>query len=176
MDVTTNYFLGTTLLFVSEGLAALSISDVRGCCRLHRRYESSAMDLNANQQNGYIPYVYDSASKLLEYCRVIASDPDMILSLSAKCDLDSLSRDISSIYSLMGSDSPDSQRNQATIRKLKELKDFVGHLIALQSESMEPQDYNDGSLGYAYFLMFSNLHSFLRSSAKMAECRSFRRA
>lgn len=178
MDARTGYFLSTTLLFVSEGLAALSVSDVRGCCRLHRRYEASpsAMELNTFPKNGYVVYVYDSANKTLEYCRRIAASTARALPLWERCDIDAISRNISTIYSLVCCDSADRECSLTAKRELKELKAYVAHLIAVHSNNMEPQDYDDGTFAYTYLLLLNNLHSLLSGSVKMIECPCCKRA
>lgn len=150
--------LTRTVVIIDNALQLLVYSDAMGACRNHRTGVTALKKMRRSfaglpaQQIRICDCLFDSAERIAEISRRILTTPGAGLTLSQRCDLDVIRKDV---VALTG----------CTHLQFSLNRDFLLFTISSHIERMEEKDWDDSSRSYLYLKLLHNLHSVI-------DCRS----
>lgn len=165
---------------ISSALECLVTDDDIKACRTHRTGADTLAEIEAlirrtypetahdsNTMAIYLNYMLDATEKIAGTSRLIVTRPGNNLSLSDRCEIDSIRHHISSMIS--ESSAATGEKRSYTLRTAADNKAFIEHLIDMHSKSMSHEDFNDGSTSYSLLSLLYYLHSFINSFQHLTE-------
>lgn len=163
------HFIGPSVNVVCGALDCLAGGRVIDACKNHRVGTASlselekklgkltqAKDAKEDMAVVYVKYMIEAAGKVAETVCHIVVRPEFCISISDKCELQTIGTMIGALPAEVADDS-------RFLSKVANDKDFIEHLIAEKSKSMTHEDFDDGSQAYSYLVMLYYLHSYLNS-------------
>ena len=150
--------LTRTVVIIDNALQRLVYNDAVGACRSHRTGVTALKKLRRSfaglpaQQIMICDCLFDAAERIAEIARRILTTPGAGLTLSQRCDLDVIRKDV---VAMAG----------CTHLQFSLNRDFLLYTISSHIERMEEKDWDDSRRSYMYLKLLHNLQSVL-------ECRN----
>ena len=112
----------------------------------------------------YLNYMIEATDKIAESSRHIVTSQAGGISMSDKCEIQTL-RD--HIVSMLDNTNVATRDVNHVMEQSIENKDFISHLIAAHSKSMSRDEFEDNSPSYRYLTLLYYLHSFVNSFCRV---------
>lgn len=151
---------------IIRSLDCLAQNDAIEACKNNRTGSDLLYSLNRaidsffpkNDLRGtYLTYMIESADKISETSRHLATKPEQKITISDKCEVRAIMKYLDEMLTTTPTGSSD------TLKIAASNKNFLEHLIAERSKIMRHEDFNDGSQSYSYLILLYYLHSFTNS-------------
>lgn len=125
---------------------------------------------SVGQDSINIDYMLESLHRISEMGKSIATNPNDGITLSIKCELETLRGS----FSVMRNNLNDTRKvysdnNEAWRKESANCKDFIEHLIDIHGKSMKHNDFDDGSVKYEYLMLLHYMLSFHKSVVKLLQ-------
>lgn len=161
---------------IDKALECLSNNDNIAVCKNHRigsqtidiisdkvRNSSADTDDTIGKTALYCEYMLEATDKIAETTRHLVTSPDGYITISYKCEIETIRGGIVRLSqladSILGSDVDTMKINgDAGLEK-----DFIEHSIAIHSKGMTHEDFDEGAPSYSYLMLLYYLHSFISS-------------
>lgn len=151
------------------GLAKGSVTEV---CRNHRigtqrlnklsqKMQLRDIRMEHNSLTIYLHYMIDSATKIAECSRNIATTLGHRLSISARCE-------IQTVCDIIDKTLKTDNTQRMLIDKIALNRDVLKQLIADRTETMCYEDFRDETEAYAHLVLLYHLHSLINSFCHIA--------
>ena len=161
---------------IDKALECLSNNDNIAVCKNHRigsqtidiisdkvRNSSADTDDTIGKTALYCEYMLEATDKIAETIRHLVTSPDGYIPISYKCEIETIRGGIVRLSqladSILSSDVDTVKINgDAGLEK-----DFIEHSIAIHSNGMTHEDFDEGAPAYSYLMLLYYLHSFVSS-------------
>lgn len=148
----------------------LSLSAMEACRNnrvfdtLYSGYDEFRKSGKGTSGNEYLNHIWDAGLKITEITRGIAVSTEIPLTEREKIDIAEVRDDIMKLSDTISHSPADNTEIRSGASKAKE---SVSTHIRRYSNSMNHNDYNDGSVRYRYLRLLHNLYSYFLSMQKI---------
>lgn len=162
---------------VIKDIDTIANTDPVESCRLYRKIGSDIKNIRNDidrypdeRYRVHVTYMLESLQRILEAGKSIATNPNYGISISMKCELETLRDSLLVMCNgLIATRNIYSDNSETLVKESANCKDFIAHLIDIHGKSMNHDDFDDSSVKYRYLMLLHYMLSFHKSAIKLLQ-------